>query len=133
KKLNKLPSEKEIQQRVARSLILQINCVVKLTQQMRTEDLRYLRLLERLREGQCNFEDYELLLTRVVGQPTVSLRVPPWNQAPMLVLRNEIRTQLNHRSAIHKAVEVGTNLMVCVAQDFCKGTAVEEPALVKKL
>ncbi|CAF1546875.1 unnamed protein product [Adineta ricciae] len=51
----------------------------------------------------------------------------------MLVFRNEIRTQLNHRSAIHNAVEVGTNLMVCVAQDFCKGKAVEEPALVKKL
>ncbi|CAF1554107.1 unnamed protein product, partial [Adineta ricciae] len=82
-----------------------MNYVVKLTQQMRTEDSRYLQLLERLRQGQCN---YELLLTRVVGQPTVSLREPPWNQAPMLVFRNEIRTQLNHRSAIHNAVEVGT-------------------------
>ncbi|CAF1624132.1 unnamed protein product [Adineta ricciae] len=133
KKFNKIPSEKEIQQRVARSLILQMNCVVKLTQQMRTEDSRYLQLLERLRQGQCNFEDYELLLTRVVGQPTVSLREPPWNQAPMLVFRNEIRTQLNHSSAIHNAVEVGTNLMVCVAQDLCKGKAVKEAALVKKL
>ncbi|CAF1643020.1 unnamed protein product [Adineta ricciae] len=110
-----------------------MNCVVKLTQQMRTEDLRYLQLLERLREGQCNFEDYELLLTRVVGESSVSLREPPWNQAPMLVFRNEIGTQLNHRSAIHNAVEVGTNLMVCVAQDFCKGKPVEEPALPKKL
>ena len=45
-KSSKSLSEKEIQQRVARSLILQINCVVKLTQQMRTEDLRYLQLLE---------------------------------------------------------------------------------------
>ncbi|CAF1565147.1 unnamed protein product [Adineta ricciae] len=132
-KFNKLLSEKEIQQRVARSLILQINCVVKLTQQMRTEDLRYLRLLERLRQGQCSYEDYELLLTRVDGQSSVSLREPPWNQAPMLVFINEIRTQLNHRSAIHNAVEAGTNLMVCVAQNFCKGKAVEEPALVKKL
>ncbi|CAF1497963.1 unnamed protein product [Adineta ricciae] len=83
--------------------------------------------------GQCSYEDYELLLTRVVGQPTVSLREPPWNQAPMLVFRNEIRTQLNHSSAIHNAVEVGTNLMVCVAQDLCKGKAVKEAALVKKL
>ncbi|CAF2910221.1 unnamed protein product [Rotaria sp. Silwood2] len=51
KQSGKLPNEKEIQQRVARSLILQINCVVKLTQQMRTEDPRYLQLLERLRHG----------------------------------------------------------------------------------
>ncbi|CAF3848291.1 unnamed protein product [Rotaria sp. Silwood1] len=103
-----LPPEKEIQQRVARSLILQINCVVKLTQQMRTEDPRYLQLLERLRHGQCNYNDYELLLTRVVGQSSVdSLRDSPWNKAPILVFRNEVRTQLNNKAAIHKAAEMG--------------------------
>lgn len=81
KRSGKLPTEKEIQQRVARSSILQINCVVKLTQLMRTEDLRYLQLLERLRDGQCNYDDYELLLTRVIGQPSIgSLRDPPWNE-----------------------------------------------------
>jgi ATP-dependent exoDNAse (exonuclease V) alpha subunit len=58
-KSRNLPTEKESQQRVARSLFLQINCVVKLTQQMRTEDSRYLQLLERLRQGQCNCNDYE--------------------------------------------------------------------------
>ena len=52
----KLPNEKEIQQSVARSLILQINCVVKLMQQMRTEDPRYLELLERLRHEKCNYD-----------------------------------------------------------------------------
>ena len=84
-KTTKLPNEKEIQQRIARSLILQINCVVKLTQQMRTEDLRYLQLLERLRRGECNYDDYELLLTRVIGEPTVpSLRDHPWNQVSVL-------------------------------------------------
>ena len=51
----------------------------------------------------------------------------------MLVFRNEIRTQLNHRSAIHNAIQTGCHPMVCVAQDFCKGKAVEEPVLVKKL
>lgn len=84
KKSNKLPSEKEIQQGVARSLILQINCVVKLTQQMRTEDLRYLQLLDRLRSGACSYDDYELLLTRVIGQPSVeSLRDSPWNKVDL--------------------------------------------------
>lgn len=80
KKSNKSLTEKEIQQRVARSLILQINCVVELTQQMRTEDHRYLELLNRLRQGQCTYDDYELLLTRVVGQASVeSLQEHPWN------------------------------------------------------
>ncbi|CAF1647928.1 unnamed protein product, partial [Adineta ricciae] len=76
---------------------------------------------------------YELLLTRVVGQSSVSLHEPPWNQAPMLVFRNEIRTQLNHKSAIHNAIQTGCDPMVCVAQDFCKGKPVEEPTLLKKL
>ncbi|CAF3743268.1 unnamed protein product [Rotaria sp. Silwood1] len=85
KRSGKLPNEKEIQRHVARSLILQINCVVKLTQQMRTEDPQYLQLLERLRRGQCNYDDYELLLTQVIGQPSVgSLNDSPWNKVNLI-------------------------------------------------
>lgn len=51
----------------------------------------------------------------------------------MLVFRNEIRTQLNHKSAIHNAAQTGSTPMVCVAQDFCKGKPIEEPTLIKKL
>ncbi|CAF4168823.1 unnamed protein product, partial [Rotaria sordida] len=103
-KSNKRATEKQIQQRVARSLIRQINCVVKLTQQMRTDDSRYLQLLERLRRVECNYGDYELLLTRVVGQSSVPLLSDsPWNKAPILVFRNEVRTQLNHKAVCHKA------------------------------
>ncbi|CAF4616096.1 unnamed protein product [Rotaria socialis] len=134
KKSAKLPTEKEIQQRVTRSLILQINCVVKLTQHMRTEDIRYLQLLERLRHGQCNYDDYELLMTRVVGQPSVgSLRDSPWNKAPILVFRNEVRTQLNCKAAIHNTTQSGYTPIVCVAQDTCKGKPIEDPTLTKKL
>jgi ATP-dependent exoDNAse (exonuclease V) alpha subunit len=148
-KQGKPPSEKEIQQRVARSLILQINCVVKLAQQMRTEDSRYLQLLDRLRHGQCNYDDYELLQTRVVGQQSIeSLHDSPWNkvnsifhikklfssfQAPILVFRNEVRTQLNNKAAIHNATQIGDPPMVCVAQDTCKGEPIEDSILVKKL
>ncbi|CAF4362475.1 unnamed protein product, partial [Adineta steineri] len=127
-------SEKEIQQRAARSLILQINCVIKLSQQMRTEDERYLELLERLRQGNCNLQDYELLLTRVVGQPSVSsLRESPWNEALILAYRNEVRTQLNNKAAVHNAAQLGLQPMVCVAQDTCKGKPIADPILMKKL
>jgi hypothetical protein len=98
KKLGKLPTEKEIQQRVARSLILQMNCVVKLTQQMRTEDLRYLQLLERLRHGQCNYDDYELLLTRVVGESsTNSLRDSPWNKVSYFLFLQQLSFFISFR------------------------------------
>ncbi|CAF3090555.1 unnamed protein product [Rotaria sp. Silwood2] len=101
---------------------------------MRTEDPRYLQLLERLRHGQCNYDDYELLLTRVVGQSSVgSLHDEPWNKAPILVFRNEVQTQLNNKAAIHKAAEMRQAPIICVAQDTCKGKPIEDSILVKKL
>ncbi|CAF3936858.1 unnamed protein product [Rotaria sp. Silwood1] len=101
---------------------------------MRTEDLRYLQLLDRLRHGQCNYDDYELLQTRVVGQPSIeSLHDSPWNKAPILVFRNEVRTQINNKAAIHNATQMGHPPMVCVAQDTCKGKAIEDAILLKKL
>ena len=90
KKSSKLPTEKEIQQRVERFLILQINCIIKLTQQMRTEDSQYLQLLERFRRGECDYSDYELLRTRVFGQPMVgSLRQAPWNNVSHFSFSND--------------------------------------------
>ena len=53
----------------AQRIMSQINCVVELNQQMRTEDIRYLELLNRLRNGQSAIEDYQLLSTRIIGTP----------------------------------------------------------------
>lgn len=77
----KLPSENEIQQKSARALILQINCVVILEQQMRTKDLVYQALLNRVRNGDGTYEDWLLLRTRVIGIGLhISLNDPPWNE-----------------------------------------------------
>lgn len=111
---------------------------------MRTEDPRYLELLERLRHGKCNYDDYELLLTRVVGHPSInSLNDSPWNtvsftfhfwfKAPIFVYRNEVRTHLNNKAAIHNVAQTRQASMVCVAQNTCQGKPIENPTLVKKL
>ena len=77
----KIPTENEIQQKSARSLILQINCVVILEQQMRTKDLPYQALLNRVRNGEGTHEDWLLLRTRVLGKGLhISLNDPPWNE-----------------------------------------------------
>jgi hypothetical protein len=77
----KLPTENEIQQKSARALILQINCVVVLEQQMRTKDLAYQALLNRVRNGEGTHEDWLLLRTRVIGKGLhISLNDPPWNE-----------------------------------------------------
>lgn len=77
----KPPTENEIQQRSARALVLQINCVVVLEQQMRTKDLAYQALLNRVRNGNGTYEDWLLLRTRVIGIGLhISLNDPPWNE-----------------------------------------------------
>ncbi len=49
------------------------------------------------------------------------------------MFRNEVRTQLNHRAAIHNAAQLGRVPMVCVAEDTCKGQSIEDSTLIKKL
>jgi hypothetical protein len=74
----KLPTENEIQQKSSRALILQINCVVILEQQMRTKDLAYQAVLNRVRNGEGTREDWLLLRTRVIGIGLhISLNNPP--------------------------------------------------------
>ncbi|CAF1173363.1 unnamed protein product [Didymodactylos carnosus] len=84
--LKKGVPEKEIQCEVGRSLWLQINTCVELTQQMRTEDETFHALLGRLRRGECTDADYELLQTRVVGGGEVeSLNTIDWKQASIFI------------------------------------------------
>ena len=45
----------------------QVNQVVLLDEQMRVKDKRYQGLLNRLREGNCNDSDVEMLNNRVIG------------------------------------------------------------------
>lgn len=75
-------TERQIDMLCAQRIMSQINCVVELNQQMRTEDIRYLELLNRLRNGQSTLEDYQLLCTRIIGTPQLqtSLRHKPWNE-----------------------------------------------------
>jgi ATP-dependent DNA helicase PIF1 len=75
-------TERDIEMHCAQKIMSQINCAVELTQQMRTEDTRYLELLNRLRKGQTTREDYQLLCTRVIGHQSlqVSLKHTPWNE-----------------------------------------------------
>ncbi|CAF4636156.1 unnamed protein product, partial [Didymodactylos carnosus] len=105
-----------------RSIMLQINCVVKLTQQMRTVDQRYSELLDRLRLGTCTREDYELLCTRVVGPNNIvkSLNLPPWKDAVILVYLNELRTELNGMAVLDKCYEIAVPPVICVAEDTFK-------------
>lgn len=81
-KISPQPTERDIEIQCAQKIMSQINCAVELVQQMRTEDTEYMELLNHLRKGQTTMEDYRLLCTRVIGNPSlqVSLSEAPWNE-----------------------------------------------------
>ncbi|CAF4683910.1 unnamed protein product, partial [Rotaria socialis] len=128
-------AERQIDMQCAQKLISQMNCVVELSQQMRTEDFRYLELLNKMRNGQSTIEDYQLLSTRIVRNPKLpaSLRQTPWKEAPILVFRNTLRTQINNRALLNKAMEMGLRPMVCVAQDYFQGKIIDDLRLRKTI
>ena len=85
--LTKQITERQIDILSAQKLVSQTNCVVELSQQMRTEDKRHLELPSRLRYGQLTIEDYQLLCTRIIGNRELqaSLQQKPWNEVCRII------------------------------------------------
>lgn len=95
-------TENEIQQKSARALILQINCVVVLEQQMRTKDTAYQALLNRVPYGEGTYEDWLLLKTHVIGAGLqVSLNRPPWNEVFNMHHCRYTRSNYFHKISLH--------------------------------
>ena len=131
----RLPTETDVQYGVGRSLVLQINTVIKLTQQMRTEDQKYLALLNHLRLGESTSPDFDYLCTRIIGprKAVQSLKEKPWCDAPILVFRNQLRTEINNRAAVDKAKEIGVPLIVVVAHDKIRSKSAQDDVIYERL
>ncbi|CAF4759939.1 unnamed protein product, partial [Rotaria sp. Silwood2] len=86
-----------------------------------------------LRNGQSTMEDYQLLCTRIIDNPKlqISLQQKPWNEAPILVFWNTLRTQINNRAVLNKTIEMGLTPTVCVAQGYIQGKPVDDLRLRK--
>ena len=52
-----------------------------------------------------------------------------FRQAPILVFRNTLRTQINNKAVINKAMEMGLTPIVCIAHDHIQGKHIEDPRL----
>ncbi|CAF2847168.1 unnamed protein product [Rotaria sp. Silwood2] len=131
----RLPTEADVQYGVGRSLVLQINTVTKLTQQMRTEDQKYLTLLNNIRLGETTRADFDYLCTRIIGRGQIvqSLKDKPWCDAPILVFRNQLRTEINNRAALDRAKEAGVALVVVVANDKIRSKSLQDDAIYERL
>jgi hypothetical protein len=129
-------TEADVQYGVGRSLlVLQINTVTKLTQQMRTEDQKYLTLLNHLRLGEMTRADFDYLCTRIIGpgQAVQSLKEKRWCDAPILGFRNQLRTEINNRAVVDKAKETGIPLVVVVVHDRIRSKSADDDVIYECL
>jgi ATP-dependent exoDNAse (exonuclease V) alpha subunit len=108
-----------IRKKVGRALWLQINTVVILKKQMRTTDQRLLGIQNRIRDGKATKDDHNELRKRIVGigNDLQSLNESPWNSAPIIVFRNELKTCINNKAVEKLANENRIPMIVCVAND----------------
>ena len=99
----------------------QLTHCVLLTEQMRIVDKRYELLLNRLSDGECTDEDYELLCTRVIGNPTLTTSdLSCFATSPVIVPGNDLRAQLNSAYIRQQSQETSVQLLISHAQDTCK-------------
>ncbi|CAF1287657.1 unnamed protein product, partial [Didymodactylos carnosus] len=72
-----------------------------------------------------------LQLNTVVHCPVKSLNDIEWKEAPVLVFRNDLRTELNNLAVISTAREIGVVPVVCIAHDTFNADSVVNEKLRK--
>lgn len=100
---------------IGRMLWLRLTDAIILQQQMRQNDQAYLNILRHLRTGSCTREVYETLRTRIVGKDSLSTN--PWNNAPIIVSRNQLRMHLNIEAAFKLAADTQSKVLLILAKD----------------
>lgn len=121
-----------IRKRIGRAIWLQINTVVILSKQMRTVDQELYEIQNRVRFGVATAEDHKVLSKRVIksGNIIQSLANSPWNAAPIIVFRNNLKNGINNRAVVRKSIEDNTPLIVCVANDTFSKNSIQNRAIV---
>lgn len=97
----------------------QLTHAIILDEQHRVIDPVYLGILERLAEGKCTEDDYQLLLSRVIGSDNVNITDPKFITAPIIVPGNELRVALNRIHAVHAAQTSKQPLLITRSLDTC--------------
>ena len=102
---------------------------------MRTEDQKYLTLLNYLHLGETMRADFDYFCTQIIGpgQVVQSLKQKAWCDAPILVFRNQLRTKINNRAAVDKAKQTGISFVVVMARDKIRSKTVEDDVIYERL
>jgi hypothetical protein len=94
--------------------------MVTLTVQIRVTDERWIRLLSRLREGECTVDDLaeirKLVLT-LNDEDVMDLTASPWSDAVLATPRHAVRTRRNNAMLQKHCVRTGHGRYVVLAED----------------
>jgi hypothetical protein len=94
------------------------------------EARRFVELLQRLRQGWCTDEDFEILNSRLVTKLRPDWNRPEMHNIPIIVAQNELKDALNERGAQVYAARTGNKLHWYHAQDArSDGTPITDPGL----
>lgn len=119
---------------LGRLLWLSFETVIILHETMRqsgSENAVFVDLLQRLRDGCCTEDDYDMLVSRSIQSlPNVG---EEWKLAPVIVTSNATRDVINRRAAEAFAEQVGAELHWYHAIDTHRKSMITDPGLIQKL
>ncbi|KAF8120369.1 hypothetical protein EV363DRAFT_1190788, partial [Boletus edulis] len=87
------PTKDDGEDLLSRSLYEQFQTVVRLTQQVRVNDTKWLELLHHVRNGSCRGHHIEMLRSLIITNPQcppTDFTSSPWNEAVLITPRHAV-------------------------------------------
>ena len=119
-------------------LWLSVKTVVILDKVMRQsgeKNNKFIDLLQRLRQGRCTDEDYDLLNKRLLKNVNVANlnKNTSWQKAPIIVSNNDVKDALNERATLDFATQANREVHWYYSTDVHARKIVSEPSLTDHL
>lgn len=117
-------------------LWLSVTTVVILTENMRQhgpENKALVSLLNRLREGKCTSDDFDLLNSKQLSVSDFTSAENEWSNVPIIVTNNECKDALNVRATAEFAAKTGRPMHWYYATDTRSGKEIQDQRLHQHL
>ena len=121
---------------LGRLLWLSFEKVVILQESMRQpgrENNKFVELLNRLRDGVCDEEDYKVLAARILHNKPLVNEGNEWDFVPVVVTNNATRDEINRKATEAFALRTGRELHWYHAIDTHRKVTIRDAALIEKL
>nr|GAT45083.1 predicted protein [Mycena chlorophos] len=102
------------------SLYEQFTTVVTLTEQRRVTDEGWMKMLRRLRVGECTEDDISMLRSLLVDQErdeAIDWSRPPWDSAVLVTPRHSARVEWNRKSLRKHSAKTGECIYISASED----------------